>query len=128
MKATRELVQQVYDVYEETKDYRKTARLLDLNEKTVREWVKNPAQFDPYLDYIAIERALLGERKVYQALTRWEKDEVYAKIQEILDAYHPQEDSERMGEIYDFYRDSWGVGDEGIRQALARKVRSRTAA
>lgn len=106
MRATREFVQQVYDTYEETQSLLATAKELGLSPSAVRYWISNPGRFDPYIDDIAVERALLGERKVFKNLTRWEEDVVYERIQQILDS---TEDHHRAGQVYALYSDAWGV-------------------
>lgn len=125
MKQTREFVKRVYDVYEETQSMVATAQELGISPGVVRYWISNPGRFDPYLDEIAIERALLGERKVFKNLTCWEEEVVYQKVQEILEN---QEDHLLAGKVYALYSNAWGIPDETLRQRLFRRVRSRTAA
>lgn len=125
MNNDREFVRRVYDIYEETNSLTGTAMELGISPDAVRYWISNPAKFDPYIDEIAVERALLGERKVYENLTRWEADVVYEKLQEILDS---TEDSLRAGQVYSLYEDAWGVPVDTLKRRLIRRVRSRVAA
>lgn len=126
MNTSREFVKRVYDTFEETGSLTKTAEILGTSRETITYWVRQPAKFDPYLDDIAIERALLGERKVFENLTRWEEMEVLARLGDILDS---QEDHLLAGKIYDLYTEAWGIPNDTLRKRILRlRGRARSAA
>jgi hypothetical protein len=124
MTHTREFVQKIYDVFEETNSKTVTAQRLGVPLTTVKRWLKNPALNDPYLDMVAVERALLGERKVFAALTRWEEDEVFSRVREIVDAFGPNNIDRTR--IFQMYVDSWGISNEALSNRL-EKIRLRDA-
>lgn len=118
MTHSREFVVKIYDTYEETQNKRETGRRLGVNEGTVRHWLSNPARFDPYIDWVAVERALLGERKVFKALTIWEEREVYSRLTDILST--PGLNEKELSDIYQMYVTAWGVPLETIQKRVER--------
>lgn len=54
--------------------HKKIAEKLDVNDKTVSYWLRNPRRFYPYIDETALQRALEGNKKCFDALTIWERD------------------------------------------------------
>ena len=127
MTYTREFVKKIYDTYEQLGTKTATARKLGIEEAKVRWWLSNPGRNDPYLDMVAVERALLGERKVYQALTRWEEAEVHERLIDVLDS-GDRTDAER-GDILNIFVQSWGVTHDALTRRLDRiRAASRAAA
>jgi hypothetical protein len=78
----RETVMQAYCLHEEGMGRYAISRKLGIHHDTVSRWLNNPAEFDPYLDEVAITRALAGDVKVYDNLTTFERDEVHALLDE----------------------------------------------
>lgn len=60
--------------------YAAIGRKVDIDAETVRRWLNNPARFDPVHDEVALKRAIEGERRVYDNLTLWERDEFWSRI------------------------------------------------
>lgn len=58
----------------------KIAEKLDLNKATVSYWLRYD-RFVPYIDEIALERALEGDRACFEGLTLWERDLFYDALQ-----------------------------------------------
>lgn len=54
---------------------------------TVQRWLSQPAKYDPYIDEVAVRRAIDGDGAVYAALTIWERDEFFLRIQEIKEKF-----------------------------------------
>ena len=54
-----------------------------VSDDAARRWLKNPTKYDPYIDEIAVMRALEGERSVWDALTVWEREIVLDKLNDV---------------------------------------------
>lgn len=48
---------------------------------TVSAWLHRPERYHPFIDEVAIMRALEGDRHVFDALTIWERDVFYDALQ-----------------------------------------------
>jgi hypothetical protein len=48
------------------------AKITGQNERKVYRWLNQPETFSPYIDEVAIHRALEGEREVYRNLSTFE--------------------------------------------------------
>jgi hypothetical protein len=59
------------------------ARLVGYPKTTVRRWLADPT-WHPEIDRVAIERAFRGRWDMYEALTRWERDEFLDLLDEEL--------------------------------------------
>lgn len=77
----RELMQRVYDLREQGVSVPRIAALVGRPENTVYAWIYHPERYDPYIDQVAVERALSGDRKVFDNLTLYEADEFYDRLE-----------------------------------------------
>lgn len=59
---------------------KKLGRKLGLNPASVSYWLRHE-RFSPYIDEIALERALEGNRSAYDGLTLWERDLFWDRLQ-----------------------------------------------
>lgn len=73
---------------------RDIARTLKVWQRTVLRWLDNPADFCPFTDPVAVERALGGDRAVFDNLTRWERAEFNRQVL----ALAPNEGAARFGD------------------------------
>jgi AraC-like DNA-binding protein len=71
---TRETVLAAFELREAGRSERQICRELNLGKGTIQRWFTEP-RMDPYLDEIAIERAVRGDIPVYDALTYFEMEE-----------------------------------------------------
>lgn len=65
---------------------------------TINWYLSRPDRFDPYLDEVALKRALAGERKVFEHLTVFELDEFYRRIERRLEV-EPYDDKIHASEF-----------------------------
>jgi hypothetical protein len=70
-----DLIRQAYELHEQGKTPTEISRVIDVSKSQVRVWIQNPQRFSPYIDEIAVKRALDGDRKVYENLSRVEQEE-----------------------------------------------------
>jgi hypothetical protein len=70
----------VYDVFEETASINKAAAAAGVHWNSAQRWLAKPKKWDPFLDEVAIDRAMQGEYEVYKALTYWETIEFYQRL------------------------------------------------
>lgn len=66
---------ELFEIFEEKED-RTITEAWELSQVTrtcAFRWLGNPSKYDPWIDEIAVGRALEGDRKVYDNLTVWEK-------------------------------------------------------
>lgn len=136
----RDLMRLVYDMHESGVGAPTIARRLKLPKGTVGGWLGHPDRFDPYLDEIALERALKGERPVFMALTMYEVDEFYDRVEARLRVepydnriHHSEFDTDgRRGTRSPYWlhelEDGLGVSRGMLRQALRNRARARAAA
>jgi hypothetical protein len=88
---TRETVAEIYELAEAGLGHRKIAAKLGVSTGAVGHYLRNPARFDPYLDEVAIARALGGDRPVYDNLTHWEWKAFLERLGTIRDSLTPEE-------------------------------------
>jgi hypothetical protein len=93
MKANIKDVRRVYELHEQGNTAYAIAKLTGLNEDRVMRWIRNPKKFSPYIDETAMMRALEGERRVYDNMSMFEKEEfwrrAYAKsIRSFEESFH----------------------------------------
>ena len=69
----RQQCTELYELIAEGKTLGEARELVDVSHSVASRWVNNPSKYDPYLDEIAITRALAGEKNVYESLTVWER-------------------------------------------------------
>jgi hypothetical protein len=76
----QEIVQKVYEMKE--KGFNNSQISLDLGptREQVRRWTNHPEKFSPWVDGVAVDRALEGDRQVFLALTELEKSEFWARF------------------------------------------------
>jgi hypothetical protein len=55
------------------------AKITPHRNETVTKWLKDPGKWSPYLDEIAMSRALSGDRKVFQNLSLMEAQEFWQR-------------------------------------------------
>jgi DNA invertase Pin-like site-specific DNA recombinase len=90
---TRETVLAAFELREAGLSERQICRELNLGKGTIQRWFTEP-RMDPYLDEIAIERAVKGDILVYDALTYFEMDEA---LRYLADRKHLIDIAERFG-------------------------------
>lgn len=54
----------------------------DAHAKVVREIIATPEMYDPYVDQVAVSRALQGDRNVWASMTHYERREALLRYQE----------------------------------------------
>lgn len=78
---SRQTLLTVYDMREQGYLVREIADAVGRRERTIWFWLSNPHRYDPYFDEVALERAMNGERKVYDRLTVFEMEEFYNRLE-----------------------------------------------
>ena len=82
----RNVVTAVYDMAQDGKSSREIAQALGIAHSTAARLLRSPEKYDPYLDEIAIARALGGERPVFDALTVFEWEAFLGRLKRLCDA------------------------------------------
>jgi hypothetical protein len=137
--APRELVLAAYELREEGYSNAVIGRTLGVDRRVVGHWFNEPEKFDPYFDEVALERALAGERKVFDALTIYEADEFYRRVEERFERepydnkihYPEYEGTGAAGTrktywMHDLER-SLGMSSGWLRQAIRNRRKARAA-
>jgi DNA invertase Pin-like site-specific DNA recombinase len=75
----RETVLAAFEMNDAGVSVNRIRRALSLGHGTVQRWLTEP-KMNPYLDEIAIERAVKGDMPVFDALTYFEREEVLQQI------------------------------------------------
>lgn len=96
----QEIVQKVYEMKE--KGFNNSQISLDLGptREQVRRWTNHPEKFSPWVDDVAVDRALEGDRQVFLALTELEKTEFWARFNKRVDQTEPELVSHDEGQTY----------------------------
>jgi len=74
------LLTEVYELKESGMNNSQVAKATGTTREQVRRWWSFPEKYSPYLDEIAIERAINGDRKVFEALTDFERHEFWMRF------------------------------------------------
>lgn len=78
----RELCEQVYELRELGLGCVRISRKVEgISLATISRWLGYPERFFPWIDEICIERALEGDRGAFDALTIWERDLFWDRLQ-----------------------------------------------
>lgn len=117
----RDLCRIAYDMKELGATTTDIARAVGLDWRKCNRWLKNPSKYDPYLDEIAITRALEAERSVWDALTVWELDEVYAALQRRKNRMWPED----WLDFFENFCGCLGIKANTVTQAMNRAPRDR---
>lgn len=75
---TIDVVKQVYQLKEDGLNHTQIAKKTGCSLVQVRRWLADPDKYSPYIDDVAVERALGGDRKVFEALTDFERGAFWA--------------------------------------------------
>lgn len=88
----RDVMFTAYDLYAQGTSVAEIARTVKRYHTTVAVWLNHPERFDPYLDEVAIARAMAGDREVYEHLTMYEEDEFLNRLEARVEAepYDPK--------------------------------------
>lgn len=79
----RRLVSDAYTLHiDESLNFADVGRRIGVSRNRVVNWLKHPSRWDPVDDRVAIERALAGDRGVYNALTVFERETFFTKIRD----------------------------------------------
>lgn len=73
----------VYALHEKGNNTNRCALGAGTSADTATRWLRNPARYHPYIDEVAVRRALNGERSVWEALTVWEFEVLYRRLNEM---------------------------------------------
>lgn len=68
-----EVIRNVYDLAEKGLSGYRISKITGLSSDTVAKWLKYPNKFSPHLDEVALERALNGDRRVFDSLSNYER-------------------------------------------------------
>jgi hypothetical protein len=81
MRFPRDVVLEVFELKERypTMSNRAIAKKVGVGDWTVGKWLSNPF-YSPYVDDVAVMRALEGERDVFQNLLYWERVQFYRAL------------------------------------------------
>jgi predicted transcriptional regulator len=77
---------EVYYLSERGMSNRDIAKKLGFSRQAVTKWVKNPQHHSPFIDDIAIDRAINGDVEVYNNLSRWEYIEFWKEVRRLAQA------------------------------------------
>lgn len=77
----REKVLAAFEMRDEGLSFNRIRRTLGVGNGTVERWFAYP-EMNPYLDSVAIDRAVRGDIKVYDALTVFERERVHGLLNE----------------------------------------------
>lgn len=104
---------------------------LGVSRSTVRHWLDNPERFSPAIDEVAIERALGGDRIVFQNLTAFESKIFWEKSAAISDATEMEYRPTATGAVHynprkEFIASCLGMSTSGV-DAAHSKVRARVS-
>lgn len=76
---------EAYELRAEGLNYNQIAERIGRSNSQVRQWIKTPELFSPYLDEIALERALAGDRTAFRNLSHCETLEFYSRAAKLVD-------------------------------------------
>jgi hypothetical protein len=79
-------MKQAYDLAERGLSFNEIGRRLDISRNTISNWLRDPARYSPYIDEVAMERCLQGDRKVFENLSMWELREFYERVRNRAEA------------------------------------------
>lgn len=85
-------IRECYELHEQGLSSYQISKLVQRPDKTIYGWLRNPEKFSPYIDEVAVDRALRGERSVFKNLSLYELKEFYERAGKIS-----QEENERKG-------------------------------
>jgi hypothetical protein len=85
-KITREEMVRVFDMLWEGYSYAAIGRAVGVHDSSAWDYCNHPEKWDPYIDEIAVSRALNGDRDVYDALTIWEEAEFVRRFRDQREA------------------------------------------
>lgn len=120
MKASREDCVTVYELYEGGEESSvEIEYLTGISDSTIKNWLSHPTRFDPYIDEIAVRRALIGDKGAYQALTVWEKDEFMDRL--IEERKQTGKDSWEWQLRFDELHKQLGIKTDALKRAMMRR-------
>jgi hypothetical protein len=81
--ASRQKCLKVYDMHEldGSLSMRSMARAAGVAISTVKNWLMEPSRYDPYLDEVALTRALAGDKGAFDNLTVWESEQFLVRLE-----------------------------------------------
>jgi hypothetical protein len=94
-----EKVREVYLLREEGASTAEITNKVGISRASFWRWIGKPAKYDPWLDEIAIVRALGGDVKVYDNLTVFEHQEFTRRVRFLTQALSSEGWTEYMGEV-----------------------------
>lgn len=83
-----ELLTTVYNLAAEELTGTEIAKIVGVPRNKIYKWLNDPDSYSPFVDEVAIVRALDGEREVYENLTRHERSVFFERSAEILHLQH----------------------------------------
>lgn len=109
----------VFDAWEDVDGiatYEDVGELAGVSGDTAKRWLCAPEKYDPYIDDVAVTRALEGDRDVYRNLTVWERNEFYRALNRLKGQMWPVDWSDHLETL----RRKLGMTQSVINQAMLR--------
>ena len=75
-----ETIKKVYELKAQGVSTYRLEKITGASRDTINRWIREPEKFSPYLDEVALERAIAGDRKVYENLSHAERREFWARV------------------------------------------------
>jgi predicted transcriptional regulator len=118
---SREMVERAYLLAERGLRPSIIGTQLGVSRDAVSKWLRHPETFSPFLDEIAIERALHGERQVYDNLSRFERREFWSRVRAMATAQRQRQmEKDEPLPIYGRLASFWGVEVKRVKDLAQR--------
>ena len=88
--ATQEIVQRVYELRDEGQSYQSIADQVGVSRDALRKWYYEPETWSPYLDEVALERALAGDHSAYRHLSKFEYQEFDRRVEALRPGWNAE--------------------------------------